>query len=292
MDRDQYWDCQSSGVDDRRQSPEWRSDCRNPGAGQRPSRILSFHQPGRQLDSQGGSWTAIPTAFPFSSASAYTGPAFAPNGNIIFGGFFASAASCGTWVSSNGGQTTTTATCNPQIGGLFSVMYNSVTQDLWLGSEQYGAFRSTDNGLSWTEVSPPDQTISPGNGIKDGNVYGLAFDSAGDVLMGTQGGIWKSRKSGNGYTWTNINSTADIKALGRDGSGNLYMGHHQDPLNPTTVYRSGDGGATWQKADSGIPQGLEAKQFIVNPNDRKMYTTVVDEASGRGWIYRTTVAVQ
>ena len=177
---------------------------------------------------------------------------------------------------------------------MFALGRNPVTQDLWMGTEQEGAFRSTDNGFSWTQASPPDQQIDPVHGIRDANIYGITFDRNGDVLFSSQGGIWKSSKPGTGYTWTNVlknpNSSAG-KGLGRDANGNLYYGHNQDPKDTVVVYRSTDDGSTWKAYDAGIPSGLQARQFAVNPVDRKLYAIIVNEGSG-GWIYRTINPVQ
>ena len=157
--------------------------------------------------------------------------------------------------------------------GVYGLGFNPVTQDLWLGTEQHGIFRSTDNGFSWTRQSPPATSFDPAHGIRDGNIYGMTFDRNGNVLFGSQGGIWKSSKTGSGYTWTNVltnHNTADGKGLGRDANGNLYYGHNHDPNDPTVVYRSTDDGNTWSAFDSGLPPSLEAHRFVVNTTDRKL----------------------
>ena len=83
----------------------------------------------------------------------------------------------------------------------------------------------------------------------------MTFDRNGNVLFGSQGGIWKSCKTDSGYTSTNVltnPNTADGKGLGRNANGNLYYGHNHDPNDPTVIYRSTDDGNTWGAFDSGF----------------------------------------
>jgi photosystem II stability/assembly factor-like uncharacterized protein len=243
----------------------------------------------------GNSWTVIPSGH-LSAATATTGCAFAANTNIVCGGWWAPFPATGAWVSTDGGQTTIgVSTSPPLLGNAFGLGYNPVTKDLWLGTEQQGIFRSTDNGFTWTQESLPDQQIDPVHGIRDGNIFAITFDRSGNVLFGSQGGIWKSSKTSAGYTWTNVltnRNTSAGKALARDANGNLYYSHDQDSLDPTVVYRSTDDGNTWIAYDSGIPASLQGRAFAVDPADRKLYAIINDEAANNAWVYRTVNPVQ
>ena len=243
---------------------------------------------------EGNSWTAIHSG-QLSAATAQTGCIF-PGNSIVCGGYWAPSPSSGAWVSTDDGQTTISASTGSANGGsVYGLGLNPVTQDVWLGTEQHGILRSTDNGFTWTRQSPPATSFDPVHGIRDGNIYGMTFDRNGNVLFGSQGGIWKSSKTGSGYTWTNVltnHNTAAGKGLGRDANGNLYYGHNHDPKDPTVVYRSTDDGNTWSAYDSGIPPSLEGHRFIVNPADRKLYAVIEDGGTNNGWVYRTLNPVQ
>jgi hypothetical protein len=243
---------------------------------------------------EGASWTVIPSSS-LSAATAQTGCAFAGNGNVVCGGYWAPSPSTGAWVSSDGGQTTASGSTSPNVNGVFGLGYNSVTQDLWLGTEQNGIYRSTDNGLTWTQASPADQQVDPANGINDGNIFAITFDRSGNVLFGSQGGIWKSSKSGTGYTWSNVlknPNTSSGKGLGRDANGHLFYGHNHDTQDPTVVHCSSDDGNSWSACDSGIPASLEGHEFVVNPSDQKMYAVIEDGTTNNGSLFRTTNPVQ
>jgi hypothetical protein len=244
---------------------------------------------------EGNRWSLISSPH-LSAVTALTGCVFAANTNIVCGGYWSPYPNSGVWVSTNAGQSTISATtASPDGGSVFALAENPVTQDLWFGTEQEGVFRSADNGLTWTQASPPDLQIDPVHGIRDGNVYGITFDRNGNVLFSSQGGVWRSAKTNSGYAWTNVlknPNTAAGKGLARDANGNLYYGHDQDPTNPVDIYRSTDNGTTWAAFDAGIPPFLQGRQFAVNLSDRKLYAVIVDENTASGWLYRTMNPVQ
>lgn len=244
---------------------------------------------------EGNTWTAIPSGA-LDAAPAHTGCVFAPNSTVVCGGYWAPFPTSGAWFSTNAGQTATPATTVPTNGtAVFALALNPVSSDLWMGTEQYGIFRSTDNGATWTAASPPDTQIDPVNGIRDGNAYAITFDRKGNVLFGSQGGIWKSAKTNSGFSWSNVKgnpTTADGSALARDANGTLYYGHNQTASDPTSLYCSTDDGNTWSACDSGMPQSRTIQRLAVNPADGKLYAIVWDEARSTGALYRTVNPVQ
>ena len=252
---------------------------------------VNFYRSGNE----GGSWTLISTAS-LSSATADTGCAFPSNGNIVCGGFWASNPNSGGWVSTNGGQTATSfSSANAMGSSVYSLAVDPSNGDVWLGTEQMGVFRSTDSGLTWTHASPGDQNVDPTNGIRDGNAYGITFDSSGNVLFSSQGGIWKSSPNGSGFSWSNVlanGNTANGHGMARSSSGELFYGHNADPTNNTSVECSTDNGSTWSECDSGMPSGLTGHEFVVSPADGKLYAVMLDEGTGNGTLYSTTSAVQ
>lgn len=243
---------------------------------------------------EGSTWTAIPSVA-LSSATALTGCVF-PAANVVCGGFWAPSSSSGGWVSTNGGQTTTSFSSPNAMGSsVYSLAVNPTNGDLWFGTEQMGIFRSADNGFTWKQESPPDTAVDSVHGIRDGNIYGITFDRNGDVLFSSQGGIWKSSPTSGGYSWTNVlpnHNTSDGKSLGRDSAGDLFYSHNSDPSDPSVVRCSTDDGNTWVPCDSGIPQSLVSQQFLVSPADGRLYAVIRNESGTSGSIYRSISAVQ
>jgi hypothetical protein len=243
---------------------------------------------------EGGSWTMIQSG-QLDASPAWTGCALAANSNLVCGGYWAPSPTTGGWYSSNGGQSVSAvATTSSNGDAVFALALNPVNHDLWMGTEQYGIFRSTDNGATWSPASPPDTQIDSVHGIRDGNIFAITFDRNGNVLFGAQGGIWKSSKNGSGFSWSNVkanSNTADGYALARDANGTLYYGHKRDSSDPTSLYCSTDDGSTWKACDGGIPQSLAVRRLVVNPADRKMYAIGWD-VNDIGTLYRTIDPVQ
>jgi photosystem II stability/assembly factor-like uncharacterized protein len=140
------------------------------------------------------------------------------------------------------------------------------------GAGRRGVFRSTDHGLSWTQVNA---------GLTDTSVYALAIRDGGNVIAGTSSGVFGStdmgstwtlrsaavtnvcamawlsdqellagtlggvsRSTDSGLTWRNVNCGmgADyVTALGIDPRGRLYAGVRG------SAYRTADRGESWSR---------------------------------------------
>jgi photosystem II stability/assembly factor-like uncharacterized protein len=74
-------------------------------------------------------------------------------------------------------------------------------------------FRSTDNGNSWTVIE---------NGIQRHDVEAIAVDTSGNVYAGNYYGVYKS--TNNGDSWVNIGGAGGAKALAFNSLGDLFLG--------------------------------------------------------------------
>jgi photosystem II stability/assembly factor-like uncharacterized protein len=157
--------------------------------------------------------------------------------------------------------------------------------------------RTTNGGVSWTELSgdlshkDPSRIVSSGGIVGDnlGQFYGeVVFAIApseiqkGLIWAGTNDGkIWYTRDGGKG--WNDV--TANIKGLPDWGvvskiepshfdPGTAYVVvdfHIQDNRDPW-VYKTADFGKTWTKISDGLPKGplAYARVLAENPNRKGM----------------------
>jgi hypothetical protein len=241
----------------------------------------------------GATWTKVVTPWTVNQILVY-GCAFAANNAMNCGGRWSPFPGTATWWSTDNAVTThagivNTPTdgsgCNNSGGSAYSIWLNPVDHSLWHGSEQCGAYRSADNGITWTQVTPADQTLDPTNNFRCGNLLSFTNDNAGNTFFASQGGLFRSSGTGP-FTWASIinnNNTAAGKVLGRDGAGNLYYTHQPDSTDQVIVHRSTAQGiaGSWSAYDSGLPAsgypgvaGNTVKQYFYNPHDGRMYIVV------------------
>jgi hypothetical protein len=152
-------------------------------------------------------------------------------------------ASSGTvWASTNGqtsfstdlGDTWTPATGAP--GGTIGGFCETPAGTLYAASEwgQGGLYRSTDDGVSWTE-------ISGASGYSERN--DLACSSSGELSCADGGGVQTSKDNGDTWIWRNdgLNATA-IRGFVENGSGMLFCN-----VRWSGVHRSSDHGSSWTR---------------------------------------------
>ena len=100
-----------------------------------------------------------------------------------------------------------------------------------------GVFRSSNAGESWSAL---------GAGLNNTSVRALAIAESGEIFAGTHDGVFRS--TDNGDTWSPSLRDVDISTL-VSGPGVLFAG---DGCLCSGVYRSRDGGASWEKVNQGL----------------------------------------
>lgn len=130
------------------------------------------------------------------------------------------------------------------------------------GTETSGQLvRTTDNGVTWT-------LIRSANGKR----HWIGFD-AGDPNFVYQ---WNERSADKGATWTTLSMPTNavivgISATPYNGRSVLYAARIQPAQNPSPIWRSLDGGDTWQQVASPTWRLCSASDqqttFRVHPTD-------------------------
>jgi photosystem II stability/assembly factor-like uncharacterized protein len=117
--------------------------------------------------------------------------------------------------------------------------------DIFAATFGGGAFRSTDNGDSWTARN---------TGVPDATFLSLAINASGYIFAGGDplgGPVGVLRSTDNGDSWEPVNNgltTANsINALLATPNGSLFAGSYGDG-----VFRSTDNGDNWSQINSGL----------------------------------------
>lgn len=170
-----------------------------------------------------------------------------------------------TWQQLNGPQ-----------GGLVSEIKGNSSGTLFMGSLGGGVFRSTDNGLSWS------QKVNgfPGPVFDDGTVV-LAIANDGDIFASCFN-IGVFRSTNNGESWINTNFPhAFIVTIVIDQNKRIYAGAG----GGSGVFLSTNNGLNWVQKNNGLPVPAQISAMCIS-SAGDLYACI---ASGSNpTIYRST----
>ena len=227
--------------------------------------------------------------------------------------YYVAVASGGVWKTTNHG-----VSFEPIFDNEASYSVGCITMDpnqsstLWVGSGENnnqrsvaygdGVYKSVDAGRSWENMGVKDSEhiskiiVHPDNSdVIYVAAYGPLWSDGGDR------GIYRSMDGG--ATWENLHNVSD-----KTGAADLIM----DPTNPdilyaayhqrrrhvftyigggpeSAVYKSTDGGETWQEAMSGLPQGKMGRVGLaVSPADANVVYAIIEAEGDAGGFFHST----
>lgn len=218
----------------------------------------------------------------------------------------------GLWKSTNKG-TTWTPVFDAEGTGTFGVVSVAPSNPdvVWAGTGEQnnrqssswgnGVYRSTDGGATWTHL-----------GLENTRAIGriLVDPTNPDVaLVGALGNLWAAsedrgvyRTEDGGRTWTKVLYVDDVTGvvdMARDGGdpNTVYAAAYQRLRQPWGfngggpgggIFRSTDGGRTWQRATDGLPAGDKGRIGVATSAHTRGLAYAVVEHADAGGIYRTT----
>ncbi len=221
---------------------------------------------------------------------------------------YIASATGGLWRSTNHG-TTWTPIFDHQTTSTFGVIAIAPSDSnvLWAGTGEQnnrqssswgdGVYRSTDAGASWTHLGL-DSTRAIGRIVVDPRDANVAYVAALGNLWkpSPERGVYKTTDGGR--TWTTSlfidTLTGAVDMVMDPGDPNtLYAAMYQRLRTPccfngggpgSGIYRTTDGGATWQKLAGGLPVGDVGRigLAISRANGKRVYAVVEAPSGGRG----------
>jgi photosystem II stability/assembly factor-like uncharacterized protein len=140
--------------------------------------------------------------------------------------------------------------------------------------------KTTDAGMTWQEISP-DLTDVPGRSetprrpptpsVPSITTFSLSTVKAGVIWAATNNGVVQMTADG-GATWKNVsppdmpaNGAFEIIDAGRHDAGTAYATLIVPQDAHPYIYRTQDGGATWQRIVDGLPGAAAARVVREDP---------------------------
>ncbi len=226
--------------------------------------------------------------------------------------YYVTTASGGIWKTTNAG-----VTFSPIFDGQSSYSIGCIAMDpndtntLWVGTGENnsqrsvsfgdGVYKSIDSGRTWQNV-----------GLKESEHVGMIQIDPRDsdvVYVAAQGPLWRSggdrglyKTTNGGKSWTRVLHVSDDTGINevhmdpRDPD-TLYASSYQrrrrqwtliDGGPESSIYKSTDGGKTWNKAARGLPGGdLGRIGMDISPANPDVVYAIVNAANSPGF-YRST----
>ncbi|MFQ5678582.1 MAG: hypothetical protein ACE5HP_03905 [Gemmatimonadota bacterium] len=181
---------------------------------------------------------------------------------------------------------------------------------LWLGSGEgdprnsasygNGVYRSTDGGTTWTHLGLTD-TERIKRVVVDPRDADIAYICALGHAWGPneERGVFRTRDGGR--SWAKVlylNEDTGCSDLAMDPSNPriLYAGmwtfrrrpwRFDDGGGETALYRSNDGGTTWKRLTTGLPEGPMARIGVALSRSRPNVVYLITEAKDEGVLFRS-----
>lgn len=158
------------------------------------------------------------------------------------------------------------------------ILYAGVDMEAaWLGviqSDQHGGiYKTLDGGLSWSKVDEKipnvlDLSITP----HDSQVIYAAAREIWDEVnrQAYQGGVYKSSDGGDNWLLVFEDPFVEVVVVDPHTPGVVFAGTNDNPFHDQSsgngLFRSLDGGKTWQSVNDGLSQ-LAIRAIEIDPND-------------------------
>ncbi|MEE9438200.1 MAG: hypothetical protein V3V14_04315 [Saprospiraceae bacterium] len=159
---------------------------------------------------------------------------------------------------------------NPGGGGAIAVVGATASGTIVVASDLSGIYRSSDDGITW-------DVLGANQGLLETHISSFGFDPTdGDIFFaGTYLGAYKTTDGGDSFVkvFPGSNNSfmysyiEDIVIAASDNNIG-YITHHEGPDTDGDVYKTIDGGNTWNAiSGENLPNNLHLVKLMVHPTN-------------------------
>lgn len=204
----------------------------------------------------------------------------------------------GRWTSTIGPRYSTP----PFPAAAFDAQYldgpDYTSRGVFVGSDGAGFYRTTDEGATWTRITPaqglPASYPDVGTGAGNRNRIKLVGEAGGMLWVTAYDGLYRSA---DGLTWTKVTAglppfknqigasftgwdDAIVHTVAEEGGALFAAIARGIPSTKTRggLYRSTDGGTTWARVSGGLPDSADVYTFF-RAGTRLLASTNLNTAS-------------
>lgn len=168
--------------------------------------------------------------------------------------------------------------------------------NIYVGYADIGFHKSTDGGKSFYRSDMAAEIMS----THGGNIFAIEIDPDSPHIIYAGAGWWE-RNAGKLVRSTDYGKSCTV--IGSPSNGLPDAQIHSIVIDPTTpvdsrtlyvacwangIYKSVDGGRTWQAKSNGIGANLNAHRLVIDPNDPNiLYVGILKEEQNMGGVYKT-----
>lgn len=183
---------------------------------------------------------------------------------------------------------------NPGGGGAIAVVGATSSGMIVVASDLSGIYRSNDDGQSW-------DVVGANQGLEETHIssFGFSPTDSSTFFAGSYRGLYKTSDGGDSFTFVfpgannnfNYSYIEDI-AISESNSNIGYVTHHLGPETSGDVYKTIDGGNTWNAVvGEDLPNNLHIVKLMVHPSDEDVVYALSGKSRwgcGDANLYRST----
>ena len=181
------------------------------------------------------------------------------------------------------GQETPWEDIGPCMGNINTMVMDDLHPDTLYAGTLYGVFKSVNGATNWIRTSFPSLEVI---------ALEISKSHANYLIAATNYSVYLSDNYGDSWTviWSDSMEVSSI-ALNPENPNSIYIGTNEyilksgDHIYTEWIYKSLNGGSTWEKVYFNNGEIEQINKIVIDPSDTtKMYVGIKAECGSKGYV--------